>query len=302
VPSLAVFFGVVLAVSGIAILIFFIHHIATAIQASSIIESVSKETLISIDRQYSRQGAGQESQDRKATGRLAPATQDGGRRVVSTRIGYIQSIDVAALVRIAHKNGAVVHIGRGVGDFVVRGAALASIYSPGALPEECVGDIEAAFNIYRFRTIEQDVGFGIRQIVDIALRALSPSVNDTTTGVMCVDYLSAILAHLAGCAFPARERCCEGELRVVTTGQTFESLLSDAFDQIRSSARGNFAVLVRLLEAIRAVSDVTTDEARRRVLLAYVSCMQESRDGLSSAQERAQYEEILVSTRLALAR
>lgn len=301
VPSLAVAFGVVLAIGGIAILIFFIHHIATAIQASSIIESVAKETLSSIDRQYPRPNADEECDSGKAMGRSVPAPEDDRLQAMSARIGYIQSINVSALTRIADKDEAVIYIKRGVGEFVVRGAALASMSSRGSLPEDMADDVEAAFNIHRFRTIEQDVGFGIRQIVDIALRALSPSVNDTTTGVMCVDYLSAILAHLADRTFPARERYCEGQLRVVTTEQTFESLLSDAFDQIRSSARGNFSVLARILEALRAMAIATRDAQRRRALFDYISCMQEMRDSLLSAHDRAQYDEGLGKTRLALA-
>jgi uncharacterized membrane protein len=299
VPSLAVFFGVVLAVGGIAILIYFIHHIATAIQASSIIESVAKETLASIDRQYPARDDGEERTAGNSAGLLAPVPEEGRRKVTSGRVGYIQSIDVTALIRLAHANDAAVHIERGVGEFVVRGATLATMNSRAALPESFPDEVEATFNIYRFRTIEQDVGFGIRQIVDIALRALSPSVNDTTTGVMCVDYLSAILAHLADRDFPAREHYCEGVLRVITTEQTFESLLSDAFDQIRGSARGNLSALARILEALRAVSAATRDAQRRNALADYASCMQEMRDSLLSAHERAQYDEILGNTPLA---
>ena len=299
VPSLAVFFGVVLAVGGIAILIFFIHHIATAIQASSIIESVAKETLSSIDRLYPEQPR-EESTAGVAASPLAPSRDADRQLVVSTRIGYIQSFDVSALARIARTNNTVVRIERGVGDFVVRGATLASLDSHESLPEKLADKVEAAFNIYRFRTIEQDAGFGIRQIVDIALRALSPSVNDTTTGVMCVDYLSAILAHLADRTFPPRERYCEGNLRVVTTEQTYESLLSDAFDQIRSSAGGNVSVLVRVLEALKTAGAATRDMQRRKALIGYVGCMEEMRESLSSAHDREYYERTLNNTRLAL--
>jgi uncharacterized membrane protein len=223
------------------------------------------------------------------------------QQVVSRRIGYIQSIDIGALVRSAHSNNAVVHIERGVGEFVVCGAALASMHSPHPVPENLAGDVSAAFNIYRFRTIEQDVGFGIRQIVDIALRALSPSSNDTTTGILCVDYLSAIFVHLADRPFPPGEWYCEGILRVVTTEKTFAGLLSEAFDPIRSSARGNLPVLVRMLEALQAVGVATRDVLRRRALLDYLGCMQEMRGTLMSGRECMQYERFLGSAQLALA-
>jgi uncharacterized membrane protein len=109
-----------------------------------------------------------------------------------------------------------------------------------------------------------------------------------------------ILAHLADRTFPPRERYCEGNLRVVTTEQTYESLLSDAFDQIRSSARGNVSVLVRMLEALKTAGAATRDMQRRKALVEYGDCMKEMRDSLSSERERAYYEEMLVNTRLAL--
>jgi uncharacterized membrane protein len=299
VPSLAVFFGVVLAVGGIVILILFIHHIATAIQASSIIESVAKETMSSIDRLYPLK-AREERSSSTAAPPVAPIRDADSRKVASTRVGYIQSFDISTLTRIAQTSQTVVRIERVVGDFVVRGATLASIDSPDPSHEALADKVEAAFNIFRFRTIEQDAGFGILQIVDIALRALSPSVNDTTTGVMCVDYLSAILAHLADRTFPPRERYCDGKLTVITKEQTYESLLSDAFDQIRNSARGNVSVLVRMLDALKAAGSATHDVQRRKALINYVGCMEEMRESLHSAHERAYYERILISTRLAL--
>jgi uncharacterized membrane protein len=220
--------------------------------------------------------------------------------VASTRIGYIQSINVFALMQTADASDAVVHIARGVGEFIVPGAVLAAIDSPDPLPAELAQEVESAFNIHRFRTIEQDVGFGIRQIVDVALRALSPSVNDTTTGILCVDYLSAILAHVADRHFPPREHYCAGRLRVITTEMTFERLLSDTFDQIRSNACGNLAMLVRILAALRAVGSATHDARRRLALIDYVGRMHEARDTLVSAHERAHYDETLGDTRLAL--
>ena len=99
--------------------------------------------------------------------------------------------------------------------------------------------------------------FGIRQIVDMALRTLSPGINDTTTAVMCVDYLTAILARLAVRPIPSTRRHQEGELRVITIGPTFAGLSAESFDQIRASAKGNVAVTLRLLDAIEIITGLT---------------------------------------------
>jgi uncharacterized membrane protein len=114
--------------------------------------------------------------------------------------------------------------------------------------------------------VEQDVSFGIRQLVDIALKALSPGINDTTTAVMCVDYLGAILVRLASRRFPASHRFDEGELRVIARGPSFASLLAEAFDQIRQNAEGNVAVLGRLLQTLEIIVGQTTDYQRRLAL------------------------------------
>jgi uncharacterized membrane protein len=114
--------------------------------------------------------------------------------------------------------------------------------------------------------VQQDASFGIRQIVDIALKALSPGVNDTTTAVMCVDYLGAILARLAPRSTATAYRLDEGKLRVIARGPGFESLLAEAFDQIRQNAEGNVAVMTRQLQALESIVRQTTNSRRRHSL------------------------------------
>ena len=114
--------------------------------------------------------------------------------------------------------------------------------------------------------MEQDAAFGIRQIVDVALKALSPGINDTTTAVMYVDYLTAILARLASRNIPSYRRYEEGELRVIIIGPTFEGLLAESFDQIRGSAKDNVAIIFRMLEALQTIAGLTAGPRRRRAL------------------------------------
>jgi len=114
--------------------------------------------------------------------------------------------------------------------------------------------------------VEQDASFGIRQIVDVALKALSPGINDNTTAVMCVDYLTTILARLASRQIPSSRRYEEGELRVIAKGPSYESLLGESFDQIRSNAKGNVAVMSRMLDAFQTLASLTASPYHRRAL------------------------------------
>jgi uncharacterized membrane protein len=155
---------------------------------------------------------------------------------------------------------------RGIGEFVAEGTPLLSVGEPGGFDEKTTTHLNGIYIISRHRTVEQDVSFGIRQLVDIALKALSPGINDTTTAVMCVDYLGAILVRLASRRFPACHRFDEGELRVIARGPSFASLLAEALDQIRQNAEGNVAVLTRLLHTLEIIVGQTTDYQRRLAL------------------------------------
>ena len=180
--------------------------------------------------------------------------------------GYIQSVDNGALLRLARRHKTVVRMEHGIGNFVVHRTPLVSLAWPSPPGEVLVAEVQAAFVISRHRTLHQDCAFGIRQIVDMAMRALSPSTNDTTTAVMCVDYLTAILARLATREIPSPYRFEDGELRVIAIGQTFSSLVAEAFDQIRTSAAGNVALMLRMLGAVQTIARMTHSPARRRVL------------------------------------
>jgi uncharacterized membrane protein len=158
----------------------------------------------------------------------------------------------------------------GVGDFVIEGAPLASIKMGRELGDGAAARLAGAYTISRFRTVEQDAAFGVRQMVDIALKALSPGVNDTTTAVTCVDYLSAVCARVAGRRTPDARRYHGEKLRVLARGATFEGLLDEAFDQIRESAGGNAAVILRLLGALGAVARRTTNARRLGHVAAHV--------------------------------
>jgi uncharacterized membrane protein len=300
VPSLAVFFGFVLALGGVGTLMFFIHHIASSIQASSIIASVAQETIDSVDRLFPEklgQGPCEDNDDH--TLRL-PAEQY-WRTVPARQSGHIQNVDNASLLRLARDRKTIVRMERGIGQFVVRNTALASLALEDPPDQETIAALQAAFRISRHRTVDQDIAFGIRQIVDIALKALSPSVNDTTTAVMCVDYLTAILARLAPRQIPPSRRYEDGELRVIAIGPTFEGLLVESFDQIRNNARGNVAIMLRMLGAFQTLAGLIAGPNRRRAFLDQVQWVAEMAERtVESAHDRSRINEQIARVREAL--
>ncbi len=264
VPSLAVLGGLLLAFVGIAFLIYFIHHIALSIQAASIIAAVSQETMKAIDKLFpDRLGSdgGSDTGDLPSTDPIREWIP-----VQSNSTGYLESLDGNALLDFAIDNDSVVRMERGVGEFVIEGTPLVSVDDSLSLTDEMVGVINSFFVVNRQRSVQQDAAFGIRQIADVALKALSPGINDTTTAVMCVEYLAAILVQLANRDIPSSHRKKDGKLRVIARGASFESLVAEAFNQIRQNASGNVAVLTRQAELLGTINAATNDAQRQRCL------------------------------------
>ena len=209
-------------------------------------------------------------------------------------------MDNATLLRLAREHQTIVRMERGIGEFVVQNTTLAWLALADPPEPELIAALQAAYSIHRHRTVEQDAAFGIRQIVDMALRALSPGINDTTTAVMCVDYLTAILARLAVRSIPTSHRFEEGELRVITIGPTFADLTAESFDQIRVSAKGNVAVMLRLLDAIEIITGLTAIAGRRRALREHMDWIAElAVRTIESPHDRKRFEERLARVRKA---
>jgi len=303
VPSLAVFFAFVLVFAGIAVLIFFIHHIASSIQASSIIASVAHETSASIDRLFPEKWdpTADKTEDEES-GWLLPSLDERTWYAVPAKVsGYIQSVDYDAILSLARDKRTLVRMEHGIGSFVVQDTALVSLalmYSP---DQETIVTLNGAYSIGRHRTAEQDPAFGIRQLVDMALKALSPGVNDTSTAVMCVDHLTAILTSLACRQFPPSHRY-EGErLRVIAIVPTFEAMLAEAFDQIRDSAAGNVAIMMRMLGAIGTIASLTVSQSHLRALDEQVQYIADLADrSIESKHDRDRFTKRLSEVREAL--
>ena len=300
VPNVAVLFGVVLAIGGVGVLIFFIHHIASAIQASSILASVAEDTIEAVDRLFPA-ALGHRPADNEEDPVAFALPERTWQAIPAGGNGYIQSVDNAALLRWAQEQKTIVRMERGIGEFVVGDALLASVARENPPEEDMLVALQAAYTISRHRTLQQDAAFGIRQIVDMALRALSPGINDTTTAVMCVDYLTAILARLASRTIPSSRRFDEGELRVLAIGPTFASLVAESFEQIRGSATGNVAILLRMLGALHTIGSLTADPNRRCTLREQVQWITEVAERtLESSHDRARFEHHLARVRAAL--
>lgn len=285
VPSLAVSGAVVLALVDLGIFIYFINHVARSIQASTITENIAKDTRRTIDKLFpERLGSGEPAAEATAE----PDHLRTGHPVLAPQSGYIQLIDADELLATAARNDLVLRMERGVGDFVVEGAPFAILSSPGGVSEEVVRHLQDLYEIGNERTIGQDVNFGFRQLVDLALKALSPGINDVTTATMCVDRLGELLRYVGEREIPPICRYDPGgRLRVIARRPGYADLAGLAFDQIRVAGKSQAAVMLRMLTVIRDLADATDSEDRKLVLLEHTNLIRDAADdGLGDRSDR----------------
>ncbi len=186
VPGLSVTFSIVLVFASMGVFIHYINHTAHAIRAAAIIESVARETRECIDRNYPvDRGTG--------SGASPPVAGEGTVVLNEDAPGVVLGFDIDRIVERAAAAGGVVAIEPAVGDFVPHGATLLTLY--GMTPGDC--DVRSFIALGRERTMQQDPAFGIRQLVDLATKALSPGINDPTTAVQALDQLHDLLRRLA---------------------------------------------------------------------------------------------------------
>lgn len=271
VPSLAALTGLLLAVVAIGFLIVFIHHISTTLQAGEIARTVMLETREAIDRLFPDE-----------VGRPADAVpaepDDAGRTwqpVASSSTGYVQGVLPEALLEFAVRHDTVVRMEAGVGGFVAEGRPMAWLLSERPLDEETVRAFNLLYAVDAYRTTDQDPAFGFRQLVDIALKALSPGINDTTTAVTCIDYLSVLLERVARRRVESPCRSEDRRLRVIACGPGFAQLADLAFGQILENAEGNTVVLERLLRMAGEVAPQATEPGRRQVLREWIDVIED---------------------------
>jgi uncharacterized membrane protein len=270
VPRLAVSGSLALALASVGVLIYFIHHLARSIQIDTIMSQVEREASAVIDEVYPHQPGYREAEERCPEPPLVAVG------LPSARSGYIQAVDPDPLVRTSVRHDVVVVVARQVGDHVVAGTPIAWAWGrtagqppPGAgtLREAVDEAVQVGFE----RTMVQDVGFGIRRLVDIANKALSPAVNDPYTGVQAVHHLSVLLCSLARLRLGDWiVRDDQGELRVAVPRPKFPDYLRLGTAQIRRFGAAEPAVTRALIVLLRDVGTSSATEDRRHACVRHI--------------------------------
>lgn len=262
-PVATVLGAMVLALVCVGLLLFFIHHISQAISVNHIVDRIAIETEAMIDEVMPRPHRLSRLHHAEP---LRPGPEEVA--VASDDSGYIRFIDTRRLVAFAKQHHVSIRVLRRVGHFVPAGIPLMMVSKGNRLPNEGGAELLAAFDFGPTRTLQQDIEFGVLQIVDIALKAISPAVNDPSTAITCIDQLSRILIRFASREPPAELLYDPpGVVRVSLGWIHFERMLDAAFEQIRMYSKTDVAVSLRLLRALGDIAASTPDPVSRRILV-----------------------------------
>lgn len=285
VPQLSITVGILLAIISVGVLIYFIHHASTIIQASHVIENVSEELHKAIERLFPEK-----------IGRALENTVDNeipfdfeqeSYAVRAKSTGYLQFIDDEELMKLAQKHNLLLRIEYAPGKYIIQGCNLVMVFPGERLNKKLAKQINNTFVLGAERTEQQDIEFPINQLVEIALRAISPAVNDPFTAIRCIDRIAAGFCHLVQRDFPSPYRYDKNnKLRIIAESISFEELADTAFNQIRQYGNSDAAVTTRLLEAITRISSYTDNHEYQKVLRRHADMiLQDSRNGLSQEQD-----------------
>jgi uncharacterized membrane protein len=261
-PVATVMGAMLLALACVAWLLFFIHHISQAISVSHIVDRIATETEVMIDEMMP---SPHPLNPLAHSHLLEPNTWE--TPFQSPKSGYIRFIDTRRLVTLAKSYQVKVQVVRRVGQFVPAGTPLFMIYRGDRISPDQREELIDTVDLGPSRTLQQDVEFGVLQIVDIALKAISPAVNDPSTGVSCVDQLSRILIRFAARKMPAALLYDPpGIVRASVPWIDFDGILTSAFEQIRLYSKADIAVSLRMLRALGDIAGTTGDIAYRKKL------------------------------------
>ena len=251
----------ILIVVNLLMLVFFIHHIAVSIQADSVIADVNGD----LQKQLAVFFPDKVREDEHLPS--VPSFEknksdfdEEGVPVFARQSGYLQAIDIVSLLKFVTKEDFALKLSIKPGDFIIKNSQIGSCLLTDEQKEdfdELISDpISNRLLLGDKSTAEQDPEFAIRQLVEVAVRALSPGINDPFTAITCIDRLGDNVAFLINRQFPLDQHFDEdGRLRLFIKSFTFDGIVEASFNQIRQHGRNDVSVIIRLLDTLLCLAD-----------------------------------------------
>ena len=261
VPKISIFVSLLLTLLSFGLLIAFIHHLAMSLHADDVVARMAQE----LDSQISKEFAKKETD--AGTNMESEPSWETGTPISSPKRGYIQTIDQSVLVEIARCYNTEIQLRFRPGQFVCRDETVARVRGNPDSLEEIRTKICQSIVFGPKRTNAEDPEFAFQAIVELGLRALSPGLNDHYTAVSCVDWLGdSLMVILKGSMPDAVYRDESGQVRLYTVPVTLNGLFNTAFNELRQTAEGNVAVLIRMAETLERLAHVASTSEHKKII------------------------------------
>lgn len=270
VPQIAILVGLLLAIASVGVLIYFIHHIPESIHVSNIVAGVGHDMNARIAEQFpTKIGVPRQNpQQRDVTADLPDSFYQTATQVGAAAAGYLQFVDADGLLQMAQQHDLVLQLKHRPGDFVTKGSVLL-LAAPGDRVDDAMREqIRSMFYCGAQRTANQNLRFVINQLVEVAMRALSPGVNDPFTATNCMDWLQAGLENLATREMPDAHRLDDQQqLRIVAEPETFDSFIEMVFDQLRPCVAADRNASLHMMQMLQNMMLAVPSDSQRRLLV-----------------------------------
>ncbi|SES82536.1 Uncharacterized membrane protein [Nitrosomonas marina] len=275
-PIISVAINLLLTVLSIIGLIYFIHYISTTIQADQIISLIGEElnqaideSLLDLDEQVTTDSV---KQRWDITVHAMPS-----ETMVASVSGYVEFVDIEQLRKIAENENQHIELFLRPGDFVIENLPILRVFQEGGINEDCFGRLRLCISLGRKRTPFSDIEFAIMQLLQIALRAMSPGVNDSLTATACIDWLSSSLGRMANREFPLEYlEDSNGVVRIKKREFCFVDAVDTMFHPLRQNVTNNEMVMIHLLETISRILQVSRKPQYSEALYNHAKLIMES--------------------------
>jgi uncharacterized membrane protein len=294
IPALAVTGGVLLTLLAMGYLIFFINHVAHSLQAPIIIDSIAQDSLRIVREMYPDELRAWSVPERREAEDVIPAAGHEAFQIRAAESGYVQAVERTGLLRLAARHDLLIRTEVQIGSHVLPGEVVMNVWSPRSLTLELESRLWNALVLGVERTPHQDLRHTITEMQEVAVKALSPAINDPTTAINVIHRLAQVLLDLAwretGVAVDKDD---SGTARVVIRRPDFEHMAGLAFDQIRHYGSENATVVTALLDNLADLAALSPDPARAVFMGQINSAIASARDRMTNPADTARLEQAI---------
>lgn len=261
VPVVATTIAVGLVLVSIGALIFFINHAASSIQVGVVLDRITRDALELVDQIFpATVGRPDEDAKPELEGRPDPVP------VLADRSGYLQALSSEALFSLAAQHDILIRMEPTIGDFLLKGETLALVWPRNEVTGGLLEEIQESFLIGADRTPSQDIQYGLGELSEIAVRALSPGVNDPTTASRAIDRISEVLLAFGNRFPPPVQRTAEGRIHFIARHVSYERAIDFAIEPILHAGAGNPSIVQRLVDTLTRVAELVPGPRKRATL------------------------------------